>query len=352
MVQRELYMNKIRPLIDNELIKVITGIRRCGKSYILNLIIEELKKEGINEENIILINLEDIKYNTIEDYKQLDELVLNLTENIKGKIYLLFDEIQNVKHWEKSINAYRVSFDCDIYITGSNSKLLSGELATYLTGRYKEIKIYPFSFNEFVNYKTDKNPKMKENMDFYKKELFKEYLNYGGMPITFSLDEMEKINYLEDLFNSILFKDVLRRYSIKKINILKRLALFLMDNISNSFSANSISKYFKSNNTKIDDKSIQKYANYIEESCLIIKAEQENIKRKEILTRTPKYYLTDHGFKLALNREFHKDIGKIIENIVFLELLRHDYKVTVGKIKNYEIDFIARKKRVTHNFCV
>ena len=343
MIQRDLYLNKIRPLIDNELIKVITGIRRCGKSYMLKLIIEELKSQGVNEENIILINLDDLKHNRIRDYKELDELVINLTKDIEGKIYLLIDEIQNVNKWEKSINAYKISLDTDIYITGSNSKLLSGEFATYLTGRYREIKIYPFSFKEFLDYKIKENPNLNKNTDINK--LFNEYLEYGGMPVTLQLNEDEKLKYLEDLYNSILFKDILQRYPIDKIDSLRRVSQYLTINMSNTFSANNISKYFKNNNIKINDKTITKYANCIENSCLIIKAKNENIKRKEILNQNPKYYLADHGFKLALTNEYNADKGNIIENIVYLELLRHEYKVTVGKENNYEIDFIARKNK-------
>ena len=189
MVNRELYMDKIRPLIDKDIIKVITGIKGSGKSYFLNLIIEELKNNGIKDENIILINFESIEYMSLKTKEELDELVLNLTKNLLGKIYFLFDEIQNIEWWEKAITGYMVSFDCDIYVTGSNSKLLFGEFATFIAGRYMEIKFYPFSFNEFLSYKT---------------ESFQEYLKYEGMPLTLGLDNQQKTDYLKDIYNSIV----------------------------------------------------------------------------------------------------------------------------------------------------
>lgn len=203
MVKRELYLEKIRPLIDKDIIKVLTGIRRSGKSYLLNLIIEELIKQGINKKNIILINFESSEYLNINSSNELNDLIKNLTKDLKGKVYLFFDEVQNVKNWEKSINSFRVDLDSDIYLTGSNANLLSGELATYIAGRYIEIKIYPFSYKEFLIFKKEMNYKsFKEEMD--DKKLFHQYLKYEGMPLVLQLDENEKINYLRDLYNSII----------------------------------------------------------------------------------------------------------------------------------------------------
>ena len=322
MVNRELYMDKIRPLIDKDIIKVITGIKGSGKSYFLNLIIEELKNNGIKDENIILINFESIEYMSLKTKEELDELVLNLTKNLLGKIYFLFDEIQNIERWEKAITGYRVSFDCDIYVTGSNSKLLFGEFATFIAGRYMEIKFYPFSFNEFLSYKT---------------ESFQEYLKYGGMPFTLGLDNQQKTDYLKDIYNSIVFKEIVKKHAIRDVNLLNRIFQYILANIGNSFSITDLSKHLKhSNNT------IYKYLQYLEDALLISKVPREDI-QTEFFKQSGKYYVNDQGFITNLLEEKQQNIGGILENIVYMEFLRHGYNIAVGRIKNYEVDFICRK---------
>ena len=334
MVQRDLYMKEILPLIDNELIKVITGIRRCGKSYMLGLIREELIKRGIKSHNIILINFDSKKYKNITNNNELDKIVEKSLKNKKGKVYLFFDEIQNVKKWERSIAGYKIDYDCDIYITGSNSNLLSGELATHLTGRYYEIKMYPFSYQEFLDYKEKSN-----SLD-----LFYEYLQYGGLPQTFLLDEHQKINYLDDLFNSIFYKDIVKRYQIRDIDILERLTTFIFDNIGNIFSPSSIAGYYKEEmNIKISNKTITKYLKYLENACFIRKVKREDIEGKNILKYNEKYYVTDHGFCEAKAKGNIDNIGRVMENIVYFEFLRRGWKVTIGKTNDYEVDFVCRK---------
>ena len=335
MVRREIYLNKISKLIDNELIKVITGVRRCGKSYMLNLIIDKLIKHGINEKNIILINFDNPLYNSIDNTRELDLLTESLTKDVEGKIYFFFDEIQNVEGWEKSVNGYKIIYDCDIYITGSNSKLLSGELATHLTGRYIEIKMKPFSFIEFLEYKNDNIRQ--------KKELFDEYLKYGGMPIVLSLDEDYKLEYLNDLFNSIFTKDIVKRYKIRDFGILLRLVNFILDNVGKSFSAKSIISYLKDYNIKIARKTIYNYLKYLEEACLIIKVPREDLESKNILKINEKYYVVDHGFCQAMTGRNKINISRILENIVYIELLRRGWDVKIGKIGDYEIDFVCHK---------
>ena len=335
MVKRDLYLTQIIPLIDNELIKVITGIRRCGKSYMLGLIKDELINWGIDENNIILINFESAKYRNVSNARELDLLIESILENIEGKVYLFFDEIQNVDGWEKSINACRFDWDCDIYITGSNSKLLSGELATHLTGRYFEIKMYPFSFNEFLDYK-QMSPS---------DELFNEYVKYGGFPQVLGLND-DKLKYLHDLFNSILYNDLISRYQIRDVNLLERIIVFLMDNVGKTFSAKSISDYLKQEeNVKIAPKTIYNYIDYFINSILIKKVQRENVEGKEILKIHEKYYITDHGFNQVFNGRNITNVSRTIENIVYVELLRNGYDVTVGKIGNFEIDFIAKKHK-------
>lgn len=335
MVRREIYLNKISKLIDNELIKVITGVRRCGKSYMLNLIIDKLIKHGINEKNIILINFDNPLYNSIDNTRELDLLTESLTKDVEGKIYFFFDEIQNVEGWEKSVNGYKIIYDCDIYITGSNSKLLSGELATHLTGRYIEIKMKPFSFIEFLEYKNDNIRQ--------KKELFDEYLKYGGMPIVLSLDEDYKLEYLNDLFNSIFTKDIVKRYKIRDFGILLRLVNFILDNVGKSFSAKSIISYLKDYNIKIARKTIYNYLKYLKEACLIIKVPREDLEGKNILKIDEKYYVVDHGFCQAMTGRNKINIRRILENIVYIELLRRGWDVKIGKIGDYEIDFVCHK---------
>ena len=336
MVKRDLYLNQIIPLIDNELIKVITGIRRCGKSYMLGLIKDELINRGINENNIILINFESAKYRNVSNARELDLLIESLIENIEGKAYLFFDEIQNVDGWEKSINACRIDWDCGIYITGSNSKLLSGELATHLTGRYFEINMYPFSFKEFLDYK----------QKYPSDELFNEYVEYGGFPQVFGLNKDDKLKYLHDLFNSILYNDLISRYQIRDVNLLERIIIFLMDNVGKTFSAKSISDYLKQKeNVKIAPKTIYNYIDYFINSLLIKKVQRENVEGKEILKIHEKYYLTDHGFNQVFNGRNLTNVSRTIENIVYVELLRKGYDVTVGKIGNFEIDFMAKKHK-------
>lgn len=335
MVKRELYIDKIRPLIDKDIIKVITGIRRCGKSYFLNLIVEELKNNGIKDENIILINLESMKYNSLKTKEELDDVVLNLTKNISGRFYLLFDEIQNIERWEKAITGYKVDFNCDIYITGSNSKLLSGELATFLAGRYMEIKMYPFSFNEFLSYKGDNN----------EMELFQEYFKYGGMPFTLELNSQQKIDYLNDIYNSIVLKDIVEKYKLRDVNLLNRLILYILDNIGNPFSVTGISKYLKHFNIGFSNNTLYNYLQYLENALIISKLPREDIQGKKLFKLSEKYYVADHGFAAALLGERQQNIDGILENIVYIEFLRHGYDVSVGRIKNYEIDFICRKNK-------
>lgn len=336
LVKRELYINKISPFIDHELIKVITGIRRCGKSYMLNLIKDELILKGVPEKNIIIINFDMPLYNHIENTRELDLLVADLVKDIEGKLYLFFDEIQDVDEWEKSIVGYKLIYDCDIYITGSNSKMLSGELATKLTGRYVEISMYPLSFQEFLDFKMD-------NLTS-DKELFDEYLMYGGMPVVLSLDEEYKLKYLEDLYNSIFVKDIVSRYNIRDFSILKRLVQFVLDNVGKQFSANGIVKYLSKQGVKISRKTIYNYLNYMQEACFINKVPRQDLEGKAILKIDEKYYATDHGFCQAMIGRNKKNISRILENIVYIELLRRDYKITIGKVDDYEIDFVCEKQ--------
>lgn len=348
MVQRELYMEKLRRLKDKDVIKVITGVRRSGKSYLLQLFINELMERGISKDNIILINFDSGEYKNIYYQSDLDELVHKLTNNVEGHMYLFFDEIQNVQFWEKSILSYYVDLDCDIYITGSNSNLLSGELASHLTGRYIEIKVYPFSFNEFCDYKLEdaKFDDSDENLlRFYKHQWLNEFIEYGAFPFSLSLIKEDRLDYLQDIFNSILYTDLIERYSIREINLLNRLIVFLMDNVGNIFSANSIVKFLKSEGVSVSPITIMNYLRYFETACLFHKVSREDIKGKELLKTNEKYYVVDTGFIQAIRGidQMHRNSGHIIENLVFLELIKRGCKVTIGKWNGLEIDFICKR---------
>ena len=340
MIKRELYLNQIERLIDKEPIKIITGVRRSGKTYLLKSIQKELKSRGIKEENIFMISFESMKYNKIENYKQLDECIINLTENITGKVYLLFDEIQNVKNWEKSINAYRVDFDCDIYITGSNSEMLSGEMATLISGRYYQIKIYPFSFAEFIQYKKEIENKDTIDLDV----LFKEYVEYGGMPPIQQVATQDKYSYLSDIYNTILLKDIIARHNIRNTDMLNRILDYVIMNIGKNFSAGNIAKYMKHERRNISKDTILDYLLYSKNACFILPARREDIKGKKVLQHNEKYFLVDHGFYQAKYGEI-ENIESILENIVYIELLRRGYDVKIGIINEKEIDFVCHKDK-------
>ena len=350
MVKRELYMEKLRHLRNKDIIKVITGVRRCGKSYLLQLIIDELIETGVNKENIVLINFDSGEYNNIESSLELDELVLNLVKPLSGCVYLFFDEIQNVKGWERSIVSYYVDLDCDIYVTGSNSKLLSGELATHLTGRYMQIKMYPFSFNEFMDYKMETIDLNDERLlPVYEQDWLDEFIYWGAFPFSLALGEEYKMSYLQDVFNSIIYRDLIERYNIRDVALLKRLINFLLDNVGNVFSANSISKFLKNEGVSVSHITIQNYLNFLEESHMFLKVPREEIHGKELLRVNAKYYVVDTGFIRVLMgiSSINGNIGHIIENIVYLELIKRGYDVTIGKVNGSEVDFVCRNYNET-----
>lgn len=340
MIKRELYLEKIRRLINTEPIKIITGVRRSGKTYLLHSIKEELIEQGISKENIFLISFESQKYNKIQNFMELDVCVNNLIKNTSGKIYLLFDEIQNIVSWEKSINSYRVDFDCDIYITGSNSELLSGELATLIAGRYFHIDVYPFSFKEFLQYKKEINSIDVKNKEL---QLFNEYVKYGGMPSLQQVQDIDKFSYLEDIYSTILLKDIISRHNLRNAEILNRILTFIISNIGQPVSANGISKYLKHENLKVSADTVLNYLSFSKNACFIHEAKKENLKGKKVLKTNGKYYLVDHGFNQAIIGKDMENTGQILENIVYIELLRRGYDVKVGDINGREVDFVCNK---------
>ena len=336
MIKRKFYLEKIVKLIDTEDIKVITGVRRCGKTVLLKQIIDELENRGIASENIIYMSFESSKYKNIRNDDDLDEFIFSKTNNLNGKIYLLFDEIQKVKNWEVSLNSYRVDLECDIYITGSNSQLLSGELAT-LIGRYISINMLPFSFKELIQYYDE----MHEKIDEIK--LFEQYLSYGGFPGLLNYENEEKEKYLYDLYSTIVLNDILYKNKVKDLDLLERLMEFMISNIGKLFSANSISKYIKNENRKTTPHTIINYMDYARNAFIFYQIKRENIKQKRKLLISDKYYLVDSGFYFIFNGSTQRNWGQLLENIVFLELIRQGYSITIGKIQDLEVDFVCRK---------
>lgn len=344
MVERKLYLDKIKSFVDVDLIKIITGIRRCGKSYFFKLIINFLIENGVNEENILLIDLELPKFNHIKTREQLDEIVLEFLEEHHDKTYLFFDEIQNVSQWEISINGYFKLSNVDIYITGSNSKLLSKELATFLTGRYISIEMYPFSFNEFIDFKEELNQKAFFENEFNTdiENYFDEYISYGGLPVTIDTKNHKEIT-LKDLYSSILLHDIVERYEIRNIGLFSRITKFILENIGNLISAHSIYTYLKHEKINITKSTIYNYLEYLQNAYILSKITREDLTSKKEINGSEKFYIMDQGFYKSQLEEKQLNIGRILENIIYLELLRNDCKVTVGTINNYEIDFVCKK---------
>lgn len=340
MIKRETYMQCIRPFIGSDLIKVLTGIRRSGKSVMLHLIQEELIENGIAKENFISLNFESMRNAHLCTAEALHEQIMRQASSINGKVYLFFDEIQEVKDWERAINSFRVELDCDIYLTGSNAKLLSGELATYLAGRYVEFVIYPFSFKEFLELYNNVYPSVDT------REAFNAYLTIGGMPYLSNLRYEENAcrQYLKDLFNSVELKDVVKRNNIRDVDMLERIVAYITANIGTSFSATSISKYLKSEGRNISTETVLNYLKACTDAFLFYQVKRQDLQGKKILTVNEKYYVADHGIREAIFGGNMKDINLVLENIVYMELLRRGYSVTVGKVNDKEIDFVCEKK--------
>ena len=336
MIIRERYLKQIRPFYNQELIKVLIGIRRSGKSVILTQIIDELTKQAIDEEHIIYMNFEDFDY---EDYANPKKLHNYVKEKIKDdkKYYIFFDEIQNVNSWEKVVNSLRATKNTSIFITGSNSDLLSSDLATHIAGRYVSFKITPFTFREVCEllYITDK--KDIEN-------IFNDYLKWGGMPQRFmQKDDASKKTYLSDIYASIIIKDIVKRFNIKDIDLLNRIVTYILTTPSQTFSPESLKKYFESESRGVSLETLYNYLDYIVRANLISKAERYDIRGKRILTGKYKYYLTDLGFTNILSNGKKEQIGAYLENIVYNELIARGYNVNIGNLETGKIDFIATR---------
>lgn len=337
MIIREAYISQIVPLIDKNLIKVLTGVRRSGKTVLLSQIQDYLLKNGRSKSQIINISLESKKNKKFKDGDVLYEYLISACEKLNAKAYIFLDEIQVVSGWEEVVSSLLVDIDCDVYITGSNSKLLSGELATLIAGRYIQIHVYPFTLSE-AKQMLEQNGKFKSD-----EVLFQNYLKYGGLPMRFSLEEISLEAYLSDTYDAIVVKDIIQRNNIKDTNLLNMILAFLMDNIANPFSARSIVAALKQEGINTTVETVIAYIDYIKKAMVVYSAQRYDIKGKKLLTTNEKYYTVDLGLRNCVKASSEIDYNKLYENIVYLELLYRGYDVKVGKTDDYEIDFVAYK---------
>ncbi len=345
MIKREAYLSKIREFYNIDIIKIITGIRRCGKSTLLLQIIEELKENNIDDKHIIYINFEDVEFSFIKNYLDLNVYIKDKIKD-KKKYFIFFDEVQMVDEWERAINSFKSTLNVSIFITGSNSKLLSSELATLLSGRYVTFKIAPFSFKEVVEYK-----KIKEKSAI--EEAFNDYLLWGGMPQRFEFTTIESMQtYLRDVVDAIVLKDIVKRNSIKNIALFERVMEYLVTNPSQTFSPTNMMNAFEMEKIPVSSKTIYECLDYAEEALLMSKISTYDIRGKRILSRKDKYYLTDLGLGQILNINKKTQYGAYLENIVFNELIFRGYNVSIGNINGKEIDFIATKYNIKEYYQV
>lgn len=339
MIERPLYLDKIMPFVDTPFVKILTGVRRCGKSTILKMIIKKLREEKhVDDEQILSYRFDSMEY---EDMTT-KELYLELKSKIiqSKKTYLFLDEIQEIEGWEKVVNTLASDFDVDIYITGSNSRMMSSEISTYLTGRYITFHIYTLSFEEYLMFK-----KSYTTLKDLKQE-FSQYVRLGGFPAThlqdYSQDEVYTI--VKDIYNSTIFSDIVRRNQVKKIDQLERVVKYTFNNIGNTFSAKSISNYFKSEQRKIDNETVYSYLEKLQKAYILHKCSRYDLQGKDILKTQEKFYLADVSLRYSVLGYTVDSVAAFLENIVYLELKRRGYDVYIGKIKDKEIDFVATKQ--------
>jgi uncharacterized protein len=344
---RKEYLGILLNRLGNKLIKVLTGQRRSGKSYLMRQLIFHLHKTGISPQNILYINMELSEFGFIQNAQDLDNCIQLYINNLKpkGKIYLFFDEVQSIEGWEKTINSYSQDYikEYELFITGSNASLLSGELASLLSGRYLSFEIFPFSFTEFCEI-TESEPG---------KPAFLEYLTSGALPEMFHLPDMEtKIHYLQDLKNTIILKDIVLRHKIKDAGLMESLFTFLAQNISNPVSVPNLVNYLKNIKVATNFNTLSTYIEYLKQTYVIHEAVRYDLRGKKILSGVKKYYLNDLSFRNLLFSGFEPGLGYLLENFVFIELKRNGYEIFTGTDRNKEVDFVAKKQGITRYFQV
>lgn len=339
MIKRPIYMEKIRPFIDTPFTKILTGIRRCGKSTILLMLKEELEKRGILQEQILSYNFDSLQYEEIDTAGKLyNEIKAHLYKG--GKTYLFLDEVQEVKGWEKAVNSFMIDFDVDIYVTGSNSRMMSSEISTYLTGRYVSFHIFPLTFAEYLMFRNEYEEVGAIHAEFAR------YLRYGGFP-AIQLKEYgqdEAYTVVRDIYNSTIFTDIVKRNQIRKVDQLERVVKYTFSNVGQTFSALSLSKYLKSENRSMDPETVYSYLNKLENAYILNRCSRYDIKGKEILKTQEKFYLTDTALRYSVLGYDSDTVASMLENVVYLELRVRGYDVYVGKLGNAEVDFVATRQ--------
>ena len=338
MIDRELYMGKIRPFIDRPVIKVIAGIRRCGKSVVLQLIKEELERRGVPKERIIYMNFESFEWMDIVDAKSLYLYIKKRVEMVGDKVYILLDEVQEVQGWEKAVDSFMVDWDVDVYVTGSNSRLLSSELSTYIAGRYVSFRIMPLSFGEYLLFHNVANA----DKDVLRGEFLK-YIRMGGFPAAhtgnYSHDSIYKLVY--DIYSSVILRDTVQRHGIRNVELLERVVRFVFDNIGNRLNAKNIADYFKSQQRKVDINTIYNYMNALQGAFILQRVPRYDIIGKEQLQTNEKYFVSDLSLIYAVMGYKDRMISGALENIVYWEMVRRGYDTYIGKYNNREVDFVG-----------
>lgn len=344
LVQRKEYLDKLIAFKDKQLIKIVTGIRRCGKSTLLKLYQDWLKEKGVSEDRIVSINFEDIDYEELTDYKKLYEYLKSRLSETE-MTYIFLDEVHNIDNFPKVVDSLYIKNNVDIYITGSNAYMLSSEIATLISGRYVQIEMLPLSFKEYMESTGSDNERAIKYTEYLQNSSFPYALQLKGQP-----EEIR--NYLESIYNTIVIKDIVNRKKINDPMILKSILRFIFDNIGSPLSSKKIADTLTSNGRKIDSKTVERYIEALIESYIIYQAPRYNIKGKQHLKTLEKYYVVDVGLRYMLLDSKNTDAGHILENVVYLELLRRGYKVCVGKVNEFEVDFVAQNNKGTTYFQV
>ncbi len=338
MIDRPDYVKKIMVYLDTPFVKILTGVRRCGKSTIMKMLMEEVRKKGVSDDRIIHFAFDSLEYEGLT----AKELFSDLKEKVQGeeRTYLFLDEIQEISGWEKVVNSLMMQFNVDVFVTGSNSRMMSSEISTYLTGRYIAFRIFPLSFKEYMAFRKEYTA-----VGDVKTELVR-YLQMGGFPALHLREYKREEAYpiVKDIYNSTIFTDIVRRAQIRKVDQFERVVRYVFDNVGNVFSANSISKYLKSEQRSIDSETIYSYLEKLESAYILHRCSRFDIKGKEILKTQEKFYLSDPAFRYSVLGYKEDSAAAMLENIVYLELLRRGYEVYIGKLDGYEIDFIATRQ--------
>ncbi|HOO33489.1 MAG TPA: ATP-binding protein [Thermotogota bacterium] len=343
MIERQIYMQKLKDFKDMQIIKVITGIRRCGKSTFLLMFQEFLKQSGVKRKNIISINFEDLAFAHLQDYKELYQYILSKI-NDSERFYIFLDEIQNVENFQKAVDSLFLKTNLDIYLTGSNANMLSSEISTLLSGRYVEVQMLPLSFKEYVSSKDDPL-----NLN----RLYSEYLQNSSFPMSLQMKTREQVDaYLQGVYNTVIMKDILSRNRISDPMMLESVIRFMFDNIGNILSTKKIADTMTSAGRKIDVRTVEAYISALMNAFVVYQAKRYDIKGKQYLKTLEKYYVVDIGLRYNLLGFKNVDFGHILENVVYLELIRRGYHVYVGKIGDLEIDFVAENQQGLHYFQV